>query len=269
MKRGVASLGMYDHPAQRAANDRLWANVAWRLRARGIAAPERLDRTRPVETLWQDPALLLGQACGYPLVSDPALRLRVVGVPVYAAPDCADGAHRSYLIGRVSDGDVGLAAYRGRRAAINARHSNSGYNLFRAAIAPHAIDGAFFAMVIETGSHRASLDAMREDRADLAAIDALSYAAVRRFEPEATSGLRIVGTTAASPALPLVTAATTSIATLAALRVALAEAIADPALAAACDALFLRGILPGGVERYAAIRDLEIAAIIAGYPVIA
>ncbi|MGY2736786.1 phosphate/phosphite/phosphonate ABC transporter substrate-binding protein [Sphingomonas sp. UYP23] len=268
MSRPIASLAMYDHPAQHAANDRVWAEIARRLRARGVAAPETLDRTRPVEAVWRDPALLLGQACGYPLVSQTDLALRVVGVPVYAAPDCAAGAHVSYLVTRAADPDTTVADYRGKRAAINARHSNSGYNLLRAAIAPLAIDGRFFAAVVETGSHRASIDAVREGRADLAAIDAVSYAALRRFEPAAIAGLRILATTAESPTLPFVTARGTSIATVAALRIALAEIIADPTLAKARAALFLADILPGGIERYACVRTREIDAIKAGYPVV-
>lgn len=259
---------MYDHPAQRAANDRLWAEIARRLNARGVAAPDTLDRTRSVEAIWRDPALLLGQTCGYPLVSAADLALRVVGVPVYSAPDCADGAHVSYLITRAGDAATKLADYRDRRAAINARHSNSGYNLLRAAIAPLAEDGRFFGAVVETGSHHASIAAVREDRADLAAVDAVTYAAVHRFEPEALEGVRILATSAASPTLPFVTARATSIETVAALRVALAEVIADPALAEVRGALFLTDILPGGIERYASVRAFEIDAIKAGYPVL-
>ncbi len=268
MSKAVASLGMYDHPAQHAANDRLWAEIARRLGARGIAAPAALDRSRPVEAIWRDPHLLLGQACGYPLVSDPALALRVVGVPVYDAPDCGAGEHVSYIVGRQGDGAATLADYRGRRAAINARHSNSGYNLLRAAVAPLARDGRFFGAVVETGAHRASIAAVLGGEADIAAIDALTYAALRRFEPDAIAGLRIVDRTASSATLPFVTARSTSIETVAALRMALADAATDPALGEARDALFLGHVIPGGVERYASVRAIEIAAIASGYPVL-
>lgn len=266
MNRAVAALGMYDRPAQRAANDRLWAELARRLRAHDIDAPEQLDRTRPVEAIWRDPLLLFGQACGYPLVSDPNLALRVIGIPVYAAPGCGVGTHVSHIVVRAEDADTSLADYRGRPVAINARHSNTGHNLLRAAVAPLAREGRFFATVVETGSHRASIDAVVRGTADIAAIDSISHAALQRFEPEAVAGLRILGATAASPTLPFVTARATRIETVAALRIALAAVMADPALADARDALFLRDVIPGGVERYAAVRTLEIAAITAGYP---
>ena len=63
MIRAVASLGMYDHPAQHRANDLLWAAIARTLREDGVdGVPDALDRTRDVHALWRDPGLLFGQA---------------------------------------------------------------------------------------------------------------------------------------------------------------------------------------------------------------
>lgn len=268
MTKGIASLGMYDHPAQRSANDRLWADMARRLQAHGIAAPGELDRSRSVEAIWRDPRLLFGQVCGYPLVGDPELALRVIAIPVYAAPDCAGGRHASYIVSRHDDREARLADYRGRRAAINARLSNTGYNLLRAAVAPLARAGRFFDAVIETGSHRASIDAIRRGEADIAAIDAVTCAALRRFEPDAVASLRILCVTTASATPPFVTARSTGIETIAALRIALAGVIADPALVDARAALFITGTIAGGIERFAPLRALESAAATAGYPVL-
>lgn len=268
MNRSVASLGMYDHPAQQAANDRLWTALAKRLRARGIGAPDQLDRSRTVEAIWRDPNLLFAQACGYPLVTDPELALQVIGIPVYDVPDCEDGRHVSYLVARRADGDGPVSTFRNRRAAINARTSNTGYNLLRAAVAPHARNGRFFGAVIETGSHRASVDAVCADRADIAAIDAVSFAALRRFDPDAVSRLRIVDRTAETPALPFVTAAATTEETIVALRETLADVIADPALARARTLLFLADVIPSGREPFDRVRALESAAVEAGYPIL-
>lgn len=266
MARPVASLGMYDHPAQQRANDVVWAELSRRLRARGIEAPTVLDRSRPVQQIWRDPHLLLAQACGYPLVSQPDLALRVVGIPVYDVPDCAPGQHRSYIVTRRDDSGAGLINYLGRRAAINSRDSNSGCNLFRATIADVAQGRPFFGEVVETGSHRASIAALVWGDADIAAIDAVTYAALQRFEPDVADGLRVLAATQSSPAPPFVTPRTTSVETVAALRIALAEVIADPALVAARADLFLTDIIPGGIERFATLRSVEIDAVRAGYP---
>ncbi|MDO7842043.1 phosphate/phosphite/phosphonate ABC transporter substrate-binding protein [Sphingomonas immobilis] len=264
----IASLGMYVQARQEVANDALWAALAERLRARGVAdVPERLERRRAVQDVWRDPDLLFGQICGFPLVSNPALGLQVLGVPVYDAPGCEGGRHRSLIIARADDAD-GIVAYRGRRAAINGRDSNTGMNLFRALIAGEAGGEPFFADVRETGAHRQSISAVILGEADIAAIDAVTYAATLRGEPELVPALRIVGETAESWAPPFVTAAGTDADTVAALKAALAEVIADPALAGEREALFLRGVVPGDLERYLPLRTLESAAAAAGYLVL-
>jgi len=266
MRTGIASLGMYDHGAQREANDRLWAELARILRDRGVAGvPDRLDRTRSVQDSWHDPDLLCGQICGFPLITDRSLALRVLALPVYDAPGCGDALHHSLLVTRQGDATT-LDAYRDRRAAINDRQSNTGMNLFRAAIAPLAVEGRFFAEVRETGAHRQSLSAIVLGESDIAAIDAVTFAAIARAEPELTDAVQIIGTTASSPTLPFVTSRNTSVETVAALRMALADVAADPGLADARAALFLAGIVPGGIDRFAPLRALEIDAATAGYP---
>lgn len=270
MTARVASLGMYDHPHQRAANDRLWREIARILRGRGeLGVPTELDHDRPVQATWRDPNLLLAQACGYPLIADPALALRVLAIPVYTVPNCDEGEHRSYFVTRRDDAATGLTDFRGRRAAINDRGSNTGLNLLRAAIASLADGRSFFGAVIETGSHRDSIAAILRDEADIAAIDAVTYAAIARFELEVTGALRIVGKSIASPAPPFVTARSTSLETVATLRIALAAVIADPALADVRDTLFLRSIIPSGNERYEPLRQVEATAVAAGYPALA
>ncbi len=257
----IASLGMYDHPAQHEANDRLWSVLAMALRYRGVIdVPDRLDRTRDVHAIWCDPSLLFGQACGYPLVADPTLALRIVAFPVY------DGMQGSVLVARANDGRLTIEDFRGSRAAINDRRSNTGMNLFRAAVAPFAGEGAFFAKVVETGAHRSSLAAVGAGEADLAAIDCVTFAALARFEPALTTAIRIVAHTPPSPSLPFVTAAATDAETVAALRIALDRVVADPDLSAVREALFLTGIAAADPASLSPISRLEVDAVRAGYP---
>lgn len=266
MTRAIASLGMYDHPAQHAANDALWRAIAGALRRRGIDAPEMLDRNRPVEEIWRDPDLLFAQACGYPLVTEPDLTLQVMAAPIYDAPNTVGATHRSVVVARADHPGDGIAAFRDRTVAVNARTSNTGYNLLRALVAPHARNGRFFASVTETGAHRASAMAVRCGTVDIAAIDAVTFAAWERHEPDLVAALRIVTTTAPSPSLPFVTAGGTSPAVMTALRAALAEALADPATAAARASLRLVAVRSAGLEDYVPVRALADQARAAGYP---
>ncbi len=256
MNMPVASLGMYDHPGQRAANDALWSAIARHLRRLGIAAPAALDRDRPVEAIWRDPALLIAQCCGYPLVADPDLSLRVIARPHYGLPDCPPGHHDSRILVRVNDQATTLAGFAGRRVAINAPLSNTGANLLRAAVAQVAPPDGFFGTTIVTGSHRASIDAVAGGQADIAAIDAVTAAVIARDDPAALLGLRELARTPRAPNLPFVTARTTPRAVVLALREALHAAMHDPQLASARAALLLTDIVPASIHRYHMLRRI-------------
>ncbi|NWD92632.1 PhnD/SsuA/transferrin family substrate-binding protein, partial [Pseudomonas sp. K5002] len=83
---------------------------------------------------------------------------------------------------------------------------NSGMNLLRERLAPLQQGGRFFAEVGISGAHRESLRWLRENRADLAAIDSVTYDYLARFAPEEVAGLRIVTRSAPSPTLPYISA---------------------------------------------------------------
>lgn len=265
-RRVLCSLPMYDLPEIAADTQALWSGIAARLRLAGIAAPDALLRPADPRSHWLDPALLLSQSCGYPLLSLPE-RVRVVATPAYRAEGCAGGRYRSALIVRRDHPAARLADLRGGVCALNDRDSNSGMNLLRAAIAPLAAGRRFFRACRLTGSHVASIEAVATGQADLAAIDCVTLALLERHRPACLDETRLLGWTAAAPGLPLVSAGDD--ATIVALRSALAEVGADPALRPVRDRLLIDGfvMLPEGA--YEAIADLERQAILAGYPVLA
>jgi len=146
----VASLGMYDFPWTAKANDALWTALADRLRAAGIDAPSGLARGADLHETWRDPRLILGQTCGYPYVATLRGRVALVATPIYAFAGCQGAWHRSFLLAGKRQARRSLADFAGARAALNARDSNSGMNLFRAMIAPLAHGRPFFGKVIVT-----------------------------------------------------------------------------------------------------------------------
>ncbi|HEV7322774.1 MAG TPA: PhnD/SsuA/transferrin family substrate-binding protein [Ensifer sp.] len=265
-----ASLAMYvSPPPVREATRQFWEGLGERLRASGLDAPSALDEDVPYNEAWFRSDLLFGQTCGYPYVQHLRGKVQLVATPAYQLPGCDGPLKCSFVVVRVGASIASIEDLRGARAAINEPGSNSGYNLFRAFVAPHAIDGRFFSSVIETGGHLASIDAVSSGTADVAAIDCVTYGNIARFDPERVAGIRILAKTAKGPGLPFITAASTPARDLMILRRALAETIADPATAHICDTLSLGGISLLGDTDYEALAALDRQAAGQGYPEIA
>ena len=221
----TAALPMYDLPELAEANDELWAAIGRRLRDDGVAGvPERLSRDAPLTALWTDPNLLLTQACGYPLMTALAGQVRFVSTPSYGASGCKGPFHRSAVVVRVLDRAEALADFAGGRLALNDKTSGTGMNLLRALVAPLAGGRPFFSQIEITGSHLASAEAVAGGSADLAALDCVTWAHLRRLRPTLAAQLRVLTWSAESPGLPLITARHTDGATLSAIARALADA---------------------------------------------
>jgi ABC-type phosphate/phosphonate transport system substrate-binding protein len=258
---------MYDWPELQAANDALWAAVAEQLIAAGVKeVPNALTRSDNLDAVWTSPALLLAQTCGYPLLKTLAGRVQLVATPRYRAAGCEGPFRRSAIVVRLDAPVEHLAELRGARCALNERSSDSGMNLLRAAVAPLAHGSAFFSSVVATGSHRASAEAVAAGGADVAALDAVTYAHLRRWRPETARRLRVLQWTARTPGLPLITAITTDPETVQTLRESLAAAARDPRLAEARDTLRLQGFSFLPLNHYRLISHLEDRAQALGYP---
>lgn len=200
---------------------------------------------RPTDLLahWRDDDLLLSQTCGYPLVTL-LPEVQVVGCFHYTAPSCEGIDYRSLLVARQSEKGKTLRDFRGQVAACNSPDSQSGYHALHNSVGH---DETFFRSIVWTGSHRQSLNALQHGTADLAAIDCVSLALFARYEPRALSGLTVVGETALTPGLPLITSRHISAHTLEALRAALNDIASTPEIA---EPLLIGGFSPASRRDY-------------------
>jgi ABC-type phosphate/phosphonate transport system substrate-binding protein len=266
----LAALPMYDFPALADAHDRLWLGLVRHLEAAGVPdLPTRLRRDlSPVDT-WVHPRLLLSQACEYPLAKTHGRHVRCVATPRYSAPGCDGFRYRSAIVVRRDDPAAALGELKGRRCAVNEMDSNSGMNLLRARIAPLAGGRPFFASVQSSGSHAASARLVADGGADVAALDCVTFAHLRRMDPSLDAALRVLAWTAPSPSLPLVTARAADPALVESLRAALAAVSMDPALRPALKTLALSGFDCNPDESFAEVLRLERGAAALGYPVLA
>lgn len=227
-----------------------------------VQAPESVYAD--LDSHWRDPRLFLSQTCGYPLVTKLAGEVTLLATPHYDAPGCSGPNYSSALVVNAAKGPSTLAECAGRVAAVNTVDSNSGMNMFRHSAAPLATEGTFFRKVIITGSHVASLRAVAELTADIAAIDAVSFALVKEHLPELASRVRVIGFTEQTPSLPLICSRQLPQETIDGLREDLLSLPKRHALLFACLKIAAFSVLP--LESYSPILAAEQQARRRGYP---
>ncbi len=229
----IASLPMYDWPERRAEVDADWAAIRDSLRERGVSAPQHLTRDVGSAALWRRPDLLLSQTCWGPLELGLAEHVEVVGQPSYSGIEGGDGElYSSAIVMRAVSGrrsadatdvpTIPVELLRGARFAFNGRDSMSGVISLTRDLEAVGESLDIFARNTETGGHRRSLKAVAEGRADVAAIDCMSWHMAKRFESAARK-LQVVGWTARRKGLPFITARSTPAPTVATLREALSS----------------------------------------------
>jgi ABC-type phosphate/phosphonate transport system substrate-binding protein len=196
---------MYDWPEIRPATDALWRAMRDAIRHVGITAPEELSRGGDTMALWTDPDLVLGQTCGLPFVRHLRGGVAVLGAPDHGVPGCAPGWYRSAVVVRADDPRETLAAFRGARLAANETGSQSGWGAMAHHVAALSDGTPFFGRSGMTGSHAASAAAVAAGRADIAAVDFVTWRLIGRFRREAEA-LRVLMLTDPTPGLPYVTA---------------------------------------------------------------
>jgi ABC-type phosphate/phosphonate transport system substrate-binding protein len=130
-------------------------------------------------------------------------------------------------------------------------------NALRALVAPLHRGGRFFGRVEASGGHEASLELVADGTADVTALDCVTHALLTRHRPSALKGTRVLTRTGRAPAPPFVSSSRTPAKRVALLRKALTEAMKDPALEAARDALLLTGISVLPMSAYQPIADMR------------
>lgn len=248
----IASLPWYDFAETRPHHDAFWSIVRDQLIAVGVdAVPETLCRSGRVREDWNDPGLLLSQACGYDLLLRNPPPLRLVATPAFEFAGCSGPNYTSHIVTRSALGATTLSDLQGLRCVINGPASHSGMNGLRAMTRART-DGRFFSSVVVTDSHEASLGRIQRGEADVASIDCITYGLLQRYRPSALEGIARVEQTAPAAAPPFVTHATTSGADAEHLRDALAHAASGPS----GRALGLRGVVDLSLEDYEPIAEL-------------
>ena len=167
-----------------------------------LAHPAALGATLP--DFWRRPDLLVSQTCGYPYATQLRGQVQLLATPAYDFPGCEGSDYASVIVTGAKSGIASLEQARGRLAAINDAHSNSGMNALRHAVAPLSKEGDFFGGITWSGSHAASLQLVASGAADIAAIDCVTFGYLALEYPERLRNISVLDYSAPAPGLPLI-----------------------------------------------------------------
>ena len=187
----IASLPWYSFPATRPILDTVWFDIANQLKQSGFDhCPDHLNYDASPLALLTCPTLVMSQCCGPELFLASAENVLPVAAPVISAYPVAAGKYYSYIVAcnrRVVDEPV---------VAVNSYTSHSGCTAIKQWLSDNGV--ASFT-TYESGSHARSVADVQSGRADLAAIDALSWQFLD------TAGLQILDRSEPVSAPPFVT----------------------------------------------------------------
>lgn len=266
-----ACFPMYNTPGVQQHLRHFWAEVEKRLVSLHMA---NLPATLTFEDVLQTGVpenLLLIQYCGYPYVTEWQAKgvLHPLACFDYDAIGATPYRHCSVVVVNRANEAKHIDAFRGMTVALNGHNSNSGMNLLRHLIAPLAGGESFFAKVHETGAHVTSVEAVANGTADIAAIDAVTFAYLADERPELAEKVKVLATTASSPTLPLFTPSHVPDTARTMLWEALHDVVTNPDLADLVQKkLRIKGIQPITDETLAIISDYEMQARELGYPLL-
>ena len=178
-------------------------------------------------------------------------KVRVVGAFRQTTPESASHFYRSVVVGRV---DGTPFDFQGSVAAVNEFESLSGWISLIAAI--HGPQESWRGEVRVSGSHAESVRMLCRGEADVASIDSVTLAHLRRIDPAAIASLFVICNGPLVPCLPIVAHRSISDSQLDELRQALSESTRDQNNADATSALFIKGFDPLDLDDYLPLKNL-------------
>lgn len=200
-----ASLPMYDFAGVSEATDFLWSHLRRGPLAEFRDVPDRLTRGMDLWDLWQSENLFLAQTCGFPFVHKLRGQVGLVGTPDYGVVPEKPGWYYSVVLCRHDDPRRTLADFEGATFALNETGSQSGCQALMHTLSTQFGPEKFLGDSLLTGAHVHSALALWEGKADIAAVDIVTWLHIQRDHPE-VCGLRVLLQTEPTPGLPYITA---------------------------------------------------------------
>jgi ABC-type phosphate/phosphonate transport system substrate-binding protein len=258
---------MYNLAEMRELNAAFWNAMRVELERQGVRdVTQVLDFDRPPVPDAIGPETLFTQVCGYPLQTIYRGQAELLGAPVYDVAHCEGATHQGVFLVHRDARFKRLGDLKGCRFVFNSRHSNSGMNLPRRAIAEIALGAPFFGSITETQSQPSNIERVARGEAEATCVDCVTYAFFCRHRPILGGLTRVLATTLPSPSIPFVTSVAVPAALKACVRAALFEVARAPEWAQVRNGLMLRDIVAVDQARYAVQLAYQQEAAELGYP---
>jgi len=217
------------------------------------------------ESVLRERDLVIGHTCGYPLMTQLRDAVLPFCLPCFDVPGVDGKLYSSQFIVPAGSSIETLQQCRGKIVALNNINSNSGMNVLRYALAKLGATPGYFSEVLITGGHLASLEAVAANRAQLAAVDCVTYQLIADQNPALIASLRVIGYSEQTCGLPFVVARSRHSRQLSDnYLTALNQALTELPLSAR-KKLHLDHFESVGLDDYQSILELENFAIEAGY----
>jgi len=192
---------MYMRPETVDAHNVYWSLIKKHLTKNGIECPAQLSAPEDLYENWNDPALLLSQTCGMPYRNSLHNKVQLIGTPDFKLDGCPPGYYRSAVVVRREDKNKTLDDFKQAVFVYNSDDSQSGFGSVYLLCKSRDF---WFRNRIASGSHRESTIAIAEGRADIAAIDAVTWRLIQTFDSHA-GNLSVIDWTDPTPGLPYIT----------------------------------------------------------------
>lgn len=153
---------------------------------------------------FNDNDFFMGHTCGYPYVKHWHQSHNLLCVPEFDIQGCDKTQYSSWLIAHHSSDCKSIAELKDSTVVINNRNSNSGMNVFRYEVSKYANGDPFFQNVLISRSHVESLRMVSESKADITAIDAVSYYFAVEHNLVDRKKIKIIGQTKQTTGLPFI-----------------------------------------------------------------
>lgn len=196
----ISTLEMYNRVETNKANQEFYSKISEQLNKQKVNAPETLTHVGDQLKLWKSKDLFFSQTCGLPYKMFLHNKVTLIGTPDYGIKDCEPGYYNSVFVVREENKNKSVVDFNKSKLAVNDYFSQSGWAAPQNYMKNLQLD---FNEVILSGSHRNSAKLVSQGKANITAIDAISFKMIQKYD-DFSANLRIIGETNPTPGLPFI-----------------------------------------------------------------